>query len=74
MGLKSKGNGALMGCGGVAARHLKDLLRDSERSDALFFEHNGILADFSRQRVTVDKTLPVRICQAFWFVSCLVLG
>jgi hypothetical protein len=39
-------------------RHLKDLLRDSDRSDSLFFENEGIIADFSRQRVT-DKTLKV---------------
>lgn len=41
------------------ARHLKDLLRDAERSDGLFFEAEGIIADFSRQRITTDKTLPV---------------
>ena len=35
-------------------RHLKDLLRDTHRSDTLFKEHNGILADFSRQRMTED--------------------
>ena len=37
-------------------RHLKDLLRDTHRSDTLFKEHNGILADFSRQRMT-EETL-----------------
>lgn len=35
-------------------RHLRDLLRDTARSDLLFKEHNGILADFSRQRFTKD--------------------
>ena len=35
-------------------RHLKDLLRDTARSDYLFKEHNQILADFSRQRMTKD--------------------
>ncbi len=35
---------------------MRDLLRDSARSDMLFHEHNKVLADFSRQRVT-DKTL-----------------
>ena len=35
-------------------RHLRDLLRDTARSDYLFKEHNQILADFSRQRMTKD--------------------
>jgi len=41
-------------------RHLRDLLRDTARSDYLFKEHNQILADFSRQRMTketVEKLL-----------------
>eukprot|EP01026_Neomeris_dumetosa_P042204 TRINITY_DN35087_c0_g1_i5.p1 TRINITY_DN35087_c0_g1~~TRINITY_DN35087_c0_g1_i5.p1 ORF type:complete len:193 (-),score=15.50 TRINITY_DN35087_c0_g1_i5:49-627(-) len=32
--------------------HLKELLIDEARSDALQKEHNGVLIDFSRQRVT----------------------
>ena len=42
---------------------MKDLLRDTHRSDTLFKEHNGILADFSRQRMTEDtlkKLIPVK--------------
>lgn len=35
-------------------RHLKDLLRDTARSDYLFKEHNQIFADFSRQRMTKE--------------------
>lgn len=38
----------------TSCRHLKDLLRDTNRSDYLFKEHNQILADFSRQRMTKD--------------------
>jgi len=38
----------------AACRHLKDLLRDTARSDYLFKEHNQILADFSRQRMTKE--------------------
>ncbi|KAK9809232.1 hypothetical protein WJX72_011796 [[Myrmecia] bisecta] len=36
--------------------HLRDLLRDEHRSEAFFKEHNGIMADFSRQRMT-EKTV-----------------
>ena len=43
----------------LLCRHLRDLLRDSARSEALFHEHNKVLADFSRQRIT-SKTLDVR--------------
>lgn len=32
--------------------HLRDLLLDEERTDALVREHNGIYADFSRQNMT----------------------
>ncbi len=46
-----------------ARRHLRDLLRDAERSDMLYEEHNKIIADFSRQRVT-KKTLEVRCAGA----------
>ena len=41
-------------------RHLRELLGDAKRSEMLFYEHNGILADLSRQRVT-DETLEVSI-------------
>ncbi|KAK9822696.1 hypothetical protein WJX81_002499 [Elliptochloris bilobata] len=40
----------------IERTHLRDLLRDSGRSEALFHEHNKVLADFSRQRIT-SKTL-----------------
>lgn len=36
--------------------HLRDLLLDSERNDALTAEHDGIFLDYSRQRVT-NKTM-----------------
>jgi glucose-6-phosphate isomerase len=32
--------------------HLKDLLRDEARCDALFHEHDGVLLDMARQRMT----------------------
>ena len=34
--------------------HLKDLLQDAGRTDALSFEHGGILVDFSRQNCTTE--------------------
>lgn len=34
------------------------LLRDAKRSEFLFHEHNKIISDFSRQRVT-EKTIEV---------------
>ncbi|KAL0028857.1 hypothetical protein WJX77_001267 [Trebouxia sp. C0004] len=38
--------------GEVDKLHLRDLLTDETRCNELFFEHNGITCDFSRQRVT----------------------
>jgi hypothetical protein len=38
--------------------HLRDLLVDEERTDALIREHNGLYVDFSRQNVT-ETTLQV---------------
>jgi glucose-6-phosphate isomerase len=40
--------------GDIEKLHLRDLLRDTARSDYLFKEHNQILADFSRQRMTKE--------------------
>ncbi|KAK9866033.1 hypothetical protein WJX84_007669 [Apatococcus fuscideae] len=40
----------------IEKTHLRDLLRKEDRSDALFHEYGGIVADFSRQRVTM-KTI-----------------
>lgn len=40
----------------IKGLHLRDLLRDERRCEDLFFEHQGILADLSRQRMT-GKTL-----------------
>ena len=55
----------------LVCRHLRDLLRDSARSDLLFHEHNKVLADFSRQRIT-SQTLDVR---AEWLrCACRVLA
>ena len=42
----------------ASCRHLRELLGDAKRSEMLFYEHNGILADLSRQRIT-DETLSV---------------
>ena len=53
-------------------RHLRELLGDPQRSEHLFHEHNGILCDLSRQRVT-DKTLEVRnLCPALLWLKLLV--
>ena len=42
----------------TAARHLRDLLGDHERSDMLYHEHPSehgtLIADFSRQRITKE--------------------
>ena len=43
----------------LSCSHLRDLLRKEDRSDALFHEYGGIVADFSRQRVTM-KTIEVQ--------------
>ena len=36
----------------VQQYHLKDLLKDEERTDAMIREHNGLYLDFSRQNMT----------------------
>ena len=36
----------------LSTSHLKDLLRDEARCDALFHEHDGVLLDMARQRMT----------------------
>ena len=46
-------------------RHLRELLGDAKRSEMLFYEHNGILADLSRQRIT-DETLSVSSSAWAW--------
>lgn len=38
----------------VQPLHLRDLLQDEKRCDALVAEHNGIYLDFCRQKVTVE--------------------
>ena len=38
----------------IKATHLKDLLQDDARNEALYREHNGISFDFSRQNATQD--------------------
>lgn len=42
----------------VQSTHLRDLLQDDARSEALIREYNGIYFDFSRQNVT-EKTIQV---------------
>ena len=44
------------------------LLRDAKRSEFLFHEHNKIISDFSRQRVT-EKTIEVWQMFAAWVVA-----
>ena len=34
--------------------HLRDLLKDDGRTEAMTMEHNGIYLDFSRQNATLD--------------------
>ena len=34
--------------------HLRDLLNDKERSDAMFAEHDGVYLDYSRQRANLE--------------------
>jgi hypothetical protein len=43
----------------VQRLHLKDLLSDEARTDAMTLEHNGIYFDFSRQNAT-PQTIKVR--------------
>ena len=43
--------------------HLKTLLQDKSRSDLLTAEHEGIILDFSRQRV-LPETM---VCQTLFF-------
>lgn len=38
----------------IKQHHLKELLLDEKRIDALCMESDGVYADFSRQRVTVE--------------------
>lgn len=40
----------------IEEEHLRDLLKDEERSQAMFVEHDGVYLDFSRQRANL-KTL-----------------
>lgn len=35
--------------------HLRDLLRDEERCDAMYAEHDGVYLDYSRQQVTIES-------------------
>ncbi|CAL5218666.1 g372 [Coccomyxa viridis] len=44
----------------IEQTHLRVLLRDAKRSEFLFHEHNKIISDFSRQRVT-EKTIELLI-------------
>ena len=43
----------------LMCRHLKELLKDEARTDALSMEHKGAYVDFSRQAVT-SETVDVR--------------
>mmetsp|Transcript_3970 Transcript_3970/g.10396 ORF Transcript_3970/g.10396 Transcript_3970/m.10396 type:complete len:820 (+) Transcript_3970:304-2763(+) len=36
----------------IEEAHLRDLLQDEERSEAMFAEHDGVYLDYSRQRAT----------------------
>jgi hypothetical protein len=51
----------------VSCRHLKDLLADQARCEALTKEDLGLYIDFSRQRATQD-TIKVRQSSSCWLV------
>lgn len=60
----------------IKALHLKDLLKDVERSAALVTEHSDIVLDYSRQNAT-PKTLVtsqplITIRSAFCFTNARV--
>lgn len=38
----------------IKSTHLRDLLKDEERCDAMFASHDGIYFDYSRQRATLE--------------------
>ncbi len=38
----------------IKSTHLRDLLRDPVRCDAMFAEHDGVYFDYSRQQVTLE--------------------
>lgn len=38
----------------IDSTHLRDLLQDQERSDAMFATHDGLYLDYSRQRATLE--------------------
>ena len=38
----------------IEQTHLRDLLQDEERCDAMFAEHDGVYLDYSRQRATKE--------------------
>jgi len=40
--------------GDIQQTHLRDLLKDSKRTENLVFTHNGIYVDFSRQNATIE--------------------
>jgi glucose-6-phosphate isomerase len=40
--------------GSIQAQHLRDLMGDSERCGSLTTEHNGLVLDYSRQKVTEE--------------------
>ena len=38
----------------IEESHLRDLLQDEERAEAMFAEHDGVYLDYSRQRATAE--------------------
>jgi glucose-6-phosphate isomerase len=44
--------------GDIQQTHLRDLLKDSKRTENLILTHNGIYVDFSRQNAT-NETVKV---------------
>lgn len=38
----------------IEPSHLRDLMQDTERCDAMYAEHDGVYLDYSRQRVTLE--------------------
>jgi glucose-6-phosphate isomerase len=38
----------------IQSTHLRDLLQDNDRCDAMYADHDGVYLDYSRQRATMD--------------------
>lgn len=55
------------GAGYIKTTHLRVLLKNKERCDVMFAEHDGVYLDYSQQRATldtIDYLLELAECQA----------